>query len=327
MRKIIGLILVVMVFTSCRRNEVKKMEHEEFIFGTMLRFVIYTNDEKLVKKTLNEAITEMKRIDKKYNSKVNGSIIDIINNSKKKIRIDEETYNIFNEIFKISRLSNGDFDITIEPIVKLWDFGNMENNSIPKKEVILEKLEFVNYKDVKLMKNWLQLGENQRIDTGAFIKGYAIKKAKEIFEKNGIDNAFISAISSIETIGDKGEGKKWRIGIQNPENPREVLKVALLDGQAMGVSGDYQTFIEIDGKKYHHLLNPHTGFPFEENKMVVVIGKDAFESDLLSTALFGKKKDEIFDIIENFQGVEVLIVDKNNNIYMSTNMNQYIKEE
>lgn len=327
MKKIIGLILVVMVFTSCNKNEVKKMEHEEFIFGTMLRFVIYTEDEKSVEKTLEEAITEMKRIDKKYNSKVKNSIVDRLNNSDKKVEVDKETFDIFKEVLEISEISEGDFDMTIEPIVELWNFGDLSSKKIPKEDEIREKLKRVNYKEISLEENFLIIGENQRIDTGAFIKGYAIKRAKEVFEKNGINNAFISAISSIETIGDKGQGKKWRIGIQNPQNPREVLRVAELDGQAMGVSGDYQTYIEIEGEKYHHLLSPHNGYPFKENKMIVVIGNDSFETDLLSTALFGKKKDEIFEIIDDFEGVEVLIVDKNNNIFMSAKMNQYIKED
>ncbi len=327
MKKIIGLILVVMVFASCNKKEVKKMEHEEFVFGTMLRFVIYAEDEKLVEKTLDEAITEMKRIDKKYNSKVRDSLVYKINEGAKEIEIDQETFDLFFKVLEISNLSNGDFDMTIEPLVALWNFGEIEREKIPTENEINEKLSMINYKKLKLEKTSLTLGEKQRIDTGAFIKGYAIKRAKEIFLKNGVENAFISAISSIETIGDKGESNKWRIGIQNPDNPREILRVAALDGQAMGVSGDYQTFIEIDGEKYHHILNPHTGYPFDENKMVVVIGNDAFETDLLSTALFGKKKDEIFNVIKNFEGVEVLVVDKNNNIFMSSEMNQYIKED
>lgn len=138
-------------------------------------------------------------------------------------------------------------------------------------------------------------------------------------------HGFISAISSVESIGRRSDGKKWRIGIQNPKNPSEIINIALLEGEAMGVSGDYQTYVEIDGKRYHHIINPKTGYPADTISMLVVIAKDSFRADLYSTALFMLEANKIIELVDNIEELEVMIVDKDNIIYKSKNMNKFLE--
>lgn len=158
------------------------------------------------------------------------------------------------------------------------------------------------------------------IDTGSFLKGYAVEKAKEVMREAGITSAFISSISSIETINSKPGKKPWRIGIENPVNTQELLGIIELNNKGMGVSGDYQTYVEIDGKKYHHIIDKTTGYPVTDKKMVVVISDNAFFSDMYSTAFFMMPIDEVLSFAKD-KDLEVFIVDKDMQTFKSGGFN------
>ena len=129
----------------------------------------------------------------------------------------------------------------------------------------------------------------------------------------------ITSISSIEVIGTKPENKPWKIGLQNPENQSEMIGIVSLKDRAMGVSGDYQTYVEIDGKMYHHILDKDTGYPVQDKKMVVVLCNNAFDADLLSTTFFLMPIDKVISYVDSREDLDVLIVDKDMNIITSKN--------
>lgn len=328
MKKIALLILSLIFICSCGTKEKLRVEHSEFIFGTMINFAVYGDNEKDVKEAINQAVDEMKRVEAAYNTKNKGSILYNLNeNPTKNQKMTKELYYILSEVNKISEFSQGEFDITIGPLVKLWGFDNLKIDSVPENEEIKNTLKLVNYKTLIFDENNIKLSfEGQSLETGSFLKGYAIKKAKDVLVENNIKSGLISAISSVETIGTRKDESKWRIGIQNPRNPSEMIKIANLSGEAMGVSGDYQTYVEIDGNRYHHLLDPKTGYPSDNISMLVVITKDSFMADLYSTALFMNTADEIISITENIDDLEVMVVDKEDNIYMSSDMQKYLSE-
>lgn len=329
MKKLIVVLVMTIAFVACNnKKESIKLEHDEFIFGTMLRFVIYAESESTGKEAIDKAIGEMKRIDSSYNTKTEGSLLDNLNkNPQRGIEATDELIYLIKKAKETSTFTHGTYDISIAPLVNLWGFSDLNIKKVPSRESIEETLKLVDYRDIIVKGNRIRLEkENQRIDTGSFLKGYAIKKAKEVLEREGIKSGFISAVSSIETIGSKGNGSKWRIGVQNPANPQEIIKVAELNGQALGVSGDYQTYVEIDGKRYHHILDPRTGYPAGNIRMLAIITEDAFEADLYSTGFFPKKPQEILDIVEGMDGVEAFIVDKDEKQYMTKGMEKYLRD-
>ena len=150
--------------------------------------------------------------------------------------------------------------------------------------------------------------------------GTAFKNVESI-KKEGIKSAFVTAISSLDSIGGKPEGKPWKIGLQNPEDPSQIIGIVDLKDKAMGISGDYQTYVEIDGKMYHHILDKETGYPVEDKKMVAVICDNAFDADVYSTTFFLMPIDKVLEYVDNKDGIEVLIVDKDMKIIKSKNFN------
>ena len=318
-------LLLSMFLISCSRK-IEKIEESKFLFGTYIKIIVYSNNKEKAIQSIEKAFNEIQRIDEKYNSKSEGSLIYNLNNSDNKtVKLDEEGIKIFEGVKKAYELSEHKYDITIAPLLELWGFTDetieLSDLKLPTKEEIDFTKTFVDFDKVKISNDGTLTIESpvKEIDTGSFLKGYAISKAKEILKADGVKSAFITSISSIEVIGTKPENKLWKIGLQNPENPSEMIGIVSLKDRAMGVSGDYQTYVEIDGKMYHHILDKDTGYPVEDKKMVVVLCDNAFDADLLSTTFFLMPIDKVISYVDSRKDLDVLIVDKDMNIIASKN--------
>ncbi|MGL5124617.1 MAG: FAD:protein FMN transferase [Fusobacteriaceae bacterium] len=315
--------MLLFLFSSCSKGGVKRYEEERFLFGTYIKMIVYEKTEKIAKEIMDSGFNEIERIDKKFNSKDPKSIISQLNNSKeKKIKIDDETKYLLEQAKYAYDLTKGKFDITMYPLVEVWGFMDEEyRKTIPTEEELKEAKKLINFSKVKIMNGNLELLEPiKEIDTGAFLKGYAVEKAKEKMVDKGLKSGFVSSISSIATIGIKPDGTPWRVGIQDPENPEKILGIIDLNDESMGVSGDYQTYVEIAGKRYHHILDKDTGFPVQDKKMVVVVNKNGLMADLLSTALFLMKPKEILEYTNKDKNIKIIMVLSDNSLLKTENI-------
>lgn len=323
MIKRLSLVLIlILFFISCGKKEIKRIEQEKFFFGTYVKIVVYHTDEKLAKNAIDEAFKEIERVDSKYNSKVEGSLVSRLNSSEsKELEFDDEGIMLLNNLNRVYTLSAGKYDVTISPLLNLWGFTeDGAPVAIPEEEQIQEILKKVDFSKVKIEGKMVKIEKPvEMIDTGSFLKGYALRRAKEVLKDRNIESGFLTFISSIDTIGTKPDGKPWKIGLQNPNDPSEMIGIVELNGQSMGVSGDYQTYVEIDGVRYHHILDKETGFPVRDKKMVVVINKDPFDADMYSTAFFSMETEDVLNYVNSKEDLEVLIVKANNEIVTSKN--------
>lgn len=317
-RKIIVLMFTVFLFTACGKKEIQKFTESRFLFGTYIQMIVYSDNEKEAKDAMNAAFERIGEIDSKYNSKSRGSVIYNLNNSEKKEAVlDDEGKMLFEEVKKVYDLSHGKYDITISPLLEVWGFYTDGRESVPNEDELKEALKHIDFDKVELKNNILVIDEPvKEIDTGSFLKGYAVEEAKKVLAERRIKHAFVSSVSSISTEGGKPDGTPWKIGIQNPDISNEILGIAEVEGRALGISGDYQIYVEISGKKYHHIMDKETGYPIDSKKLVVVICDSAFLADMYSTAFFSMETDEIFQIAER-ENLEVMIVDDRNQIKMT----------
>lgn len=315
----IFIFIILGVLVGCGQPKEKRFSQERFLFGTYIQMIVYSKNESKANDAMEKAFKEIERIDNKYNSKNENSIIYKLNKSKnKEIDLDEEGIYIFKEIEKMYKVTDGVYDITIGPLLDLWGFGTEERTEVPTPDELKEVMKKIDFSKVEIRSNKFIVNGEEKIDTGSFLKGYALEKAKEVLIANNIKSGFISSISSIVTIGTKSDGTPWRVGVQDPKNPENRLGVVEIQNRAMGVSGDYQTYIEIKGKKYHHIMNKFTGYPIENKKMVVVICDSGFMADIYSTSFFGMSDDKILEFCEK-NNVEVLIVKKDDSLLKTKN--------
>ena len=310
MKKIL-LIFILLLLIGCGKKEKKKIVESKFAFGTMIDMVVYSDDPTKAKQVMNLAFDEIERVDDKFNTHKEESLIYKLNhNPGKFFKLDSEGLYLFSGVEQTYDLSKTKYDITITPLMKVWGFfDGSDRVKIPSKDNLDRAIQMVDYENLEVRGNEIKLKTSKNeIDTGSFLKGYAIHRAKLILEENGIEHAFISAISSIETLNTKPEGETWKVGLQNPEDPSKVYHVVEINDKSMGVSGDYQIYVEIDGKKYHHLIDKNSGFPVRDRKMVVVIGEDGFFTDMYSTAFFSMPIEDVINYVNNTEDLEVMIV-------------------
>lgn len=319
------LSILSIFFISCGK-EVEKIEESKFLFGTYIKIIVYSNNKEKATESIEKAFDEIQRIDEKYNSKSEGSLIYNLNNSDNKtVKLDEEGIKLFEGVNKAYELSGHKYDVTVPPLLELWGFTDeameLPTLKLPTKEEIEFTKTFVDYGKVKISDDGTLTMQSpvKEIDTGSFLKGYAISRAKEVLKNEGIKSAFITSISSIDLIGTKPDNNAWKIGLQNPNNQSDMIGIVPLKDRAMGVSGDYQTYVEIDGEMYHHILDKDTGYPVADKKMVVVLCDNAFDADLLSTTFFLMPIDEVITYVNGRKDLDVLIVDKDMSIITSKN--------
>jgi thiamine biosynthesis lipoprotein len=275
------------------------------------------------------AFKEIERVDNKFNTHKKNSLIYKINhNPGKFFQLDKEGIYLFSGVEKTYNFSKTKYDITITPLMKIWGFSDEYSSSkleIPQKDDLKKAILKVDYGNLEIIGNKIRLKTSKnKIDTGSFLKGYAIHRAKIILAENGIEHAFISAISSIETLNTKPEGDFWKVGLQNPKDPSKVYHIIGIDNKSMGVSGDYQIYVEIDGKKYHHLLDKETGYPIRDRKMVVVIGNNGFVTDMYSTAFFSMSIEDVLNYVNSNDNLEVMIVKADMSEVYSNGFKKYV---
>lgn len=317
MKKIIFLIMTLFIFAGCGQKNISEQKYteERFLFGTYIQMIVFSDNKDKAYDAMNEAFKKIAEIDSKYNSKTKNSLIYDLNHSERKeIILDEEGIMLFNKVKEVYEMSGGKYDITISPLLDVWGFNTNGRENVPADEEIQKALNIIGFDKVVLEGNKLILKEPvKEIDTGSFLKGYAVQEARNILAEKGIKHGFVSSVSSIATVGGKPDGTPWKIGIQNPADSEKILGIVEVENKSLGISGDYQTYVEINGKKYHHIMDKETGYPVKDKKLVVVVCDLAFDADMFSTAFFNMKPEDIFKKAEVLNA-DVLIVDSDEKI-------------
>ncbi len=268
---------------------------------------------KNVESAVSEAIRAIKDIDSALNAHSEQSEIYALNHTPfgKWAHVSEETFSLIEKSVEISKKTKGAFDITIKPIADLWNI-NSETPKIPEDYEIEEVLLKVGYENIELDKKNSKVRfkkAGMEIDLGAIAKGYAADKAAQILRENGIKSALLDLGGNVYAIGKKPGGGKWKIGIQEPFEPRGTYfaKKDLKDCSAV-TSGAYERYFEENGKIYHHVLDPKTGRPCESDiKSATVLCPKSYLADALSTAAFVLGKDGAKEIAETFDNVSIIV--------------------
>ena len=218
-------------------------------------------------------------------------------------------------------MSNGAFDITIGSISSLWDF-KAESPSIPDAAAIADDVSHVNYKNIMIQDNTVRLLDPYaKLDVGAVAKGYIADRLRDYLEEEGIDHAMIDLGGNIIAMGSKLDGSDYNIGIQKPfdENGTPITSVKLSD-KSIVTSGVYQRYFEQDGKIYHHILDPATGYPCENNLYsVTIITDSSLTADALSTTCFLLGYEKGMNLINQLNNVDAVFITNDNQIHYSKN--------
>ncbi|WP_026881593.1 FAD:protein FMN transferase [Clostridium akagii] len=327
---IIILALIIMLILIVRTDKSKKRQFVKEFYSLGTTMTLMVNGKK-GEKALDEAMKKVMNIDDKMSVFKDYSEISKINkNAGGKLQIvSEDTYFVIKKAIEFCHLSQGTFDITIRPIVGLWGIGS-DNARIPSQIEIDNKLKLINYKDVVLDENSNSVGlkyKNQEIDLGGIAKGYAADQVKNIFLNRGIKSALINLGGNVFAMGEKTNGDKWKIGIQNPLSPRgEFVGIISIINKSVVTSGNYERYFDVEGKRLQHIIDPRTGFPSESKIISATIISDlSIDGDGLSTGVYILGLDKALSLIKSLDGIEAIFITEDKKISVTAGMKDNFK--
>ncbi len=297
--------------------------------GSDLYIMVYSANTEDAKKAMAAAFDEMALIEKSMSEWIAESDVSRINSaagSKEPVTISARTLAVLKSGKEVNTASKGKFSMSWAAFAPLWDFRNIgdQNKILPTEGKALEKAELVDDSLLTIDEtaSTAMLGKSgMALGLGGIAKGYALDRAIKVLTDAGFGDALIFAGGDIKTSGSKG-GKPWLVGIQDPRAQGFFAVVSMSKGGAESIvnSGDYEHFFEQDGKRYHHIIDPRTGFPATLSRSVTVISADALRADAFSTALFIMGPVEGMALVEATEGLEAIIVGANNEVVMSTGL-------
>jgi FAD:protein FMN transferase len=315
------ILISSLLFTACGDSNSFSHRRSQFLMGTLVEISVIEKDEKLAITAIQQAFREIRRMENLMSNHIPDSEVSKINQAagKDPVPISKELVTVIQRSLFWSEKTAGAFDITIGPAQELWDF---DAPSLPSENSIADAVKKIDFRKIQLGKQNIFLPDKgMQINLGAIAKGYAVDQAIEILKENKIQSALINAGGDLKSIGKRSDQLNWKIGLQHPRNSESLLATFSISGSAVATSGDYQKYFEQNGKRYHHILDPKTGYPATASSMsATVIAKNVMDADALSTAIFVLGSEKGIALLDSLNDVEGLIVDMKEEVSISQNM-------
>ncbi|MRX41584.1 FAD:protein FMN transferase [Flavobacterium sp. LC2016-23] len=293
--------------------------------GNNFTITVVAENEEIANANIELAIEEIRRIEKLLTTYKEDSQTNLINENAgiKPVKVDAEVFNLIERSIGISRITQGAFDISYGSIDKsLWNFDKTMTR-LPDAETALKMVHLIDYRNIILNKENTTVflkEKGMRIGFGGIGKGYAAEMAKQVLLKNNIQSGIINASGDLSAWGLQPNGKKWTIGVADPDSPNAAFSYTEVSNKAVATSGNYEKFALINGKKYSHTIDPKTGLPITGIKSVTIIASNAEFADAMATpiAVMGIKAG--LYLIDQIPDLYCIIIDDNNKIYTSKNI-------
>lgn len=253
------LTLCIAAFTACQNSdENKKASKDIFAMDTYMTVTAYGKN---AENAVDEAVDEINRLETVLSAEKKESDIYKLNQTGSGT-LSEDTKDIVSEALKINKATNGAFDISIYPLMVKWGFTTQKYN-VPSKSEISKLLKNVDSSKIEFdeKSSSIKLGKNMKIDLGGIAKGYTSSRVMQIFKDCGVTSGLVSLGGNVQALGTKTDGTDWQIAIENPDKSSDYIGVVSVKDKAVITSGGYERYFENNGKTYHHILDPKTGYP------------------------------------------------------------------
>ena len=293
--------------------------------GNRFEISAVSDDETWAMERINAGVREIQRIEKLLTTFNEESETSLINRyaGMAPVQVSRETFDIIERSLRISRLTQGSFDISYGSIDKrLWNFDtNMKE--LPDKATAKKMVRLINYRNIILDDENCTVflkEKGMRIGFGGIGKGYAAERARYIMKSMGVESGILNASGDLTTWGLQPNGKPWTIGIVNPNSSHELFSYLDVTDMAVATSGNYEKYAIINGKKYSHTIDPRTGLPVSGIKSVTIITLNAEIADAMATPVMIMGIKTGLDLINQMKDIEAIVIDDNNKVYASNNI-------
>ncbi len=304
----------------------KSQSQVAFFFDTVVTMDVYTDDETL----LSDVKAECERYEALLSKTVEGSDVWNLNHAKgERIQVSPETREILEKALEYSELSEGAFDVTVAPCVDLWDFSEGSLGLLPDEAALAQAAERVGWEQIDMDEEGVRLPDGVTIDLGAIAKGYITDRIADFMRRRGVESGFLNFGGNVLVIGSKPDGADWNIGIQDPKGAQQQAIIGALPvrDQAVVTSGIYERGFDVDGVRYHHILDTATGWPVQnELAGVSIIASNAFDADTLSTTVFAMGVEKGTAFIEGLEGIEAIFVTREGEVTWTSGLEGRFKQ-
>lgn len=318
-------LLCIAMLTACQNSdENKKVSKDIFAMDTYMTVTAYGKN---AENGVNKAVDEINRLETVLSAEKQESDIYKLNETGSGT-LSTDTKNIVSKALEINKTTNGAFDISIYPLMVKWGFTTQKYN-VPSKNEISKLLKDVDSSKIIFDEKSgnIKLKENMKIDLGGIAKGYTSSRVMQIFKECGVTSGLVSLGGNVQALGTKTDGTAWQIAIENPDKSSDYIGVVSVKDKAVITSGGYERYFEKNGKTYHHILDPETGYPAESGvKSVTIVSDDGTLADALSTSLFVMGKEKALDYWrEHKNEFDTVLVEDNGDITITGGLEKIFK--
>ena len=295
------------------------------LMGNHFEISAVSDNEVWANKSIDAGIFEIQRIEKLLTTFNEESETSLINRyaGMTPVTVSRETFDLIERSLRISRLTQGSFDISYGSIDKrLWNFDtNMK--ALPDNETAKKMVRLINYRNIILDAEncTVFLKEiGMRIGFGGIGKGYAAERARYVMKSAGVDSGIVNASGDLTTWGLQPNGEPWTIGIADPNHSNQLFSYLDVTNMAVATSGNYEKFVMINGKRYSHTIDPRTGLPVSGIKSVTIITLNAEIADAMATPVMVMGLKAGLNLINQMKDIEAIVIDDTNAVYSSDNI-------
>ena len=314
-------------------QETETLNHTTKVYSRVLKLMgnrfeisVISSDESVANAHIDAAVKEISRIEQLLTTYHPGSETSLINQyaGEKPVKVNREVFDLISRSKKISVITQGAFDITYGSVDKrLWNFDK-DMKSLPDPVTAAKMVRLINHENVILNEKKCTVflkEKGMRIGFGGIGKGYAAEMAKRVLRQRGVESGVVNAAGDLTVWGRQANGKPWTIGIADPNAARQPFSALDITDMAVATSGNYEKFVVIDGKKYSHTIDPKTGLPVQGIKSVTIISPNAEIADAMATPVMIMGVKVGLDLINQIKGLACIIIDDNDQLYTSKNIN------
>jgi len=301
--------------------------------GTEVHVIAFTTpkvDENGARKAIADAVTEIRHLEDLMTTWRKSELSTVNEKAGEWVGVSPATFDVLERSIWAGKTSKGTFDITFASMGDLWKFGDAmdEHPKPPPAAEVAKRRKLIDYKRIELdaAKSRVKIGKDQRIDVGGIAKGYAVDAAVRVLHNAGLTAFLVQAGGDLMGSGTKPDGSPWVSGIRDPRGPETSFFATIeLTNHAFSTAGDYARSYIYEGKRYHHIIDPRSGWPATACRSVTIWAGDAFTADAVDDAVFILGPKEGLELVESLPDVGAVVVDAKNEVYVSKRLEGKVK--
>ncbi len=333
MIRLLPLFLLVILLAGCDRPSGHSHKQQMYVFGTLVEVVIWTDDEQGAAQAITTLGQQFQQWHRQWHAWDKGGDLAGLNlqlAAGEQVPVPPTIQPLLTKAIQLSHASGGRFDPSVGKLVQMWGFSDSLTNATqpPSADQLAEFLAHAPHMEDLVVEQGIVHSNNPNLhlDFGGFAKGYAVDRAIEQLQAMGFTNAIVNAGGDLRAIGDK-EGWPWRIGIRDPRGEGLIASVEVSGDESVFTSGDYERYFDYQGHRYHHIIDPATGYPAEGLSSVTILYNEAAVADAAATALLVAGPKAWQKVASDMGLDKVMVIDTQGNIQMTRAMQQRVHFE